>query len=416
MRRGEGGQDVNVTNDPAQDIQPAFSPDGNSIAFVSTRSSRTGLIKIGGTLGAQRPDLRRRPLGRPGARRRREASGPRRELADLAAGRQRDSLRQRAGEPADDPRGLTRGGPPRAFSASENVHLRARSDRLLPGRALGELRDAARRDSPDAGVGRKPRALLDGLQPRLGRIVRAASTSCARSAGRQPRSVRGNRPDSGRVRRRARDTISLMTALPLGPRRLARRAAGRGGRGIGLPQPHAPAARAGRRDAAGPEEPLSTGRVTDAYPSVSPRRPARGLRRATSSAAPEFWILDLASGSARAPAAARRRRRPDRPDLDARRPATPLQPPACGQRRLELDRGRGWERRRRDSEPRDERGREHALSAAPDGKKVLYPKMVRGVQQVFALRVSLAPDRSSSRIRPETSSTSSRRPTGAGSP
>ena len=39
-----------MTNEPGQDIQPAFSPDGNSIAFISTRSSRTGLIRIGGTL------------------------------------------------------------------------------------------------------------------------------------------------------------------------------------------------------------------------------------------------------------------------------------------------------------------------------------------------------------------------------
>ena len=50
VRRGGGGQDINVTNDPAQDIQPAFAPDGGSIAFISTRASKTGLIKIGGTL------------------------------------------------------------------------------------------------------------------------------------------------------------------------------------------------------------------------------------------------------------------------------------------------------------------------------------------------------------------------------
>jgi len=48
VRRGDGGQDVNITNNPGQDIQPSFSPDGNSIAFVSTRSSKTGLVKIGG--------------------------------------------------------------------------------------------------------------------------------------------------------------------------------------------------------------------------------------------------------------------------------------------------------------------------------------------------------------------------------
>jgi len=50
VRRVDGGQEVNVTNDPAEDFQPAFSPDGKSLAFVSTRSSRTGMIKIGGAL------------------------------------------------------------------------------------------------------------------------------------------------------------------------------------------------------------------------------------------------------------------------------------------------------------------------------------------------------------------------------
>jgi Tol biopolymer transport system component len=50
VRRVEGGQDVNITNDPADDVQPAFSPDGTAIAFVSTRSSRTGLIKTGSTV------------------------------------------------------------------------------------------------------------------------------------------------------------------------------------------------------------------------------------------------------------------------------------------------------------------------------------------------------------------------------
>lgn len=51
VRRAGGDEDVNITRDDAQDVQPAFSPDGSSIAFVSTRSSQTGLIKIGGTYG-----------------------------------------------------------------------------------------------------------------------------------------------------------------------------------------------------------------------------------------------------------------------------------------------------------------------------------------------------------------------------
>ena len=49
VRRTDGGQEVNVTDDPAEDMQPAFSPDGASLAFVSTRSSRTGIIKIADT-------------------------------------------------------------------------------------------------------------------------------------------------------------------------------------------------------------------------------------------------------------------------------------------------------------------------------------------------------------------------------
>jgi Tol biopolymer transport system component len=51
VRRVGGDEDVNVTKDAAQDVQPAFSPDGSAIAFISTRSSQTGLVKIGGTYG-----------------------------------------------------------------------------------------------------------------------------------------------------------------------------------------------------------------------------------------------------------------------------------------------------------------------------------------------------------------------------
>src|SRR5262245_37673409 len=49
--RLESGQDVNVTNHPMDDVQPAFSPDGTSIVFVSTRASHTRLIKTGSLLG-----------------------------------------------------------------------------------------------------------------------------------------------------------------------------------------------------------------------------------------------------------------------------------------------------------------------------------------------------------------------------
>jgi serine/threonine protein kinase len=39
LKQVSGGPDVNVTNSPADDVQPAFSPDGKQIAFVSTRES-----------------------------------------------------------------------------------------------------------------------------------------------------------------------------------------------------------------------------------------------------------------------------------------------------------------------------------------------------------------------------------------
>ena len=51
VRRIDADEDVNVSRNDADDVQPAFSPDGMWIAFVSTRSSRTGLIKVGTFLG-----------------------------------------------------------------------------------------------------------------------------------------------------------------------------------------------------------------------------------------------------------------------------------------------------------------------------------------------------------------------------
>ncbi len=43
LKQISGGPDINITNNPADDVQPSFSPDGKQIAFVSTRGSKTGL-------------------------------------------------------------------------------------------------------------------------------------------------------------------------------------------------------------------------------------------------------------------------------------------------------------------------------------------------------------------------------------
>ncbi len=47
LKQVSGGQDVNLTNSPADDIQPAFSPDGASIAFVSSRDGSPEILDYG---------------------------------------------------------------------------------------------------------------------------------------------------------------------------------------------------------------------------------------------------------------------------------------------------------------------------------------------------------------------------------
>ncbi len=49
-RRAEGTESINVTQNPADDVQPAVSPDGNRVAFVSTRASTRGLSSISDNL------------------------------------------------------------------------------------------------------------------------------------------------------------------------------------------------------------------------------------------------------------------------------------------------------------------------------------------------------------------------------
>jgi serine/threonine protein kinase len=52
VRRVDGGKEVNVTNSESENFQPALSPDGRTIVFVSTRSSRTRMVKIGQRSGS----------------------------------------------------------------------------------------------------------------------------------------------------------------------------------------------------------------------------------------------------------------------------------------------------------------------------------------------------------------------------
>ena len=47
LKQITGGPDLNLTNNGADDVQPAFSPDGKQIAFVSTRSSSSNLLYPG---------------------------------------------------------------------------------------------------------------------------------------------------------------------------------------------------------------------------------------------------------------------------------------------------------------------------------------------------------------------------------
>jgi Tol biopolymer transport system component/predicted Ser/Thr protein kinase len=44
LKQVSGGPDINLTNNPADDVQPAFSPDGKSIAFVSSREGATDIV------------------------------------------------------------------------------------------------------------------------------------------------------------------------------------------------------------------------------------------------------------------------------------------------------------------------------------------------------------------------------------
>jgi Tol biopolymer transport system component len=291
MRRVEGGQEINVTDHPADDFQPALSPDGDWLAFVSTRTSRTGLIKTAHTFG-----LGFRTFG-----------------GDLwiapALGGQARRLAQEANFPAWHPDGKriafvtgqenhrsvvevdTEGGTPRTLvpgdsSTWEIVRLQYSPDarwlsfeaaderiRLLPATG-GAPRDLLA-GSSHAWEATSQRLLYLARDPSGGTRLMAVAVEPATGA------LRGEPWTAGLVTGFLQDLAvssdgrhlvvselegSLnLTRLPLAP-------------GGGAP--------------AGPEEQLSSGRVIDRYPDFSPdgRRIVHVSQRLGRQ---EVWILDL---------------------------------------------------------------------------------------------------------------------------
>jgi Tol biopolymer transport system component len=291
VRRGEGGQDINVTNDPGQDVQPAFSPDGGSVAFVSTRASRTGLIKIGGTLSRNNrtyggdlwvvPSLggaARRlasdanyPAWRPDGRAVLFVTGPenRRAIMEVPA----------------------QGGTPRAVMPSDQSTWEIITLGCSPdGRWISFESQLEKIFLMPAGGG-KPAELLAGFSP-----VWDGSSARIWSLARDPeggaRIQVTDLASDGRASSGGPKLINLSTAY------LRDLAVTRDGTRIVVAEEETsrnltrlPLA-AGGGAPAGPEEPLTSGRVIDSYPDVSPD----GKRVAVVSDTlghREVWVLDL---------------------------------------------------------------------------------------------------------------------------
>jgi Tol biopolymer transport system component len=379
VRRGEGGQDVNITNDPAQDVQPALSPDGNAVAFVSTRSSHTGLIRIGGAQGRNV-----RTYG-----------------GDLWVGPTLGGAMRRLAPDANNPAWRPDGTGILYVSGSENhrsileVPAGGGAPRaVLPSEASSwEIcRLACSPDGRWISFEALPEGIL--LMPAAGGKPRPLSTGFGHawdaSSGRLYFIVRdpqgGSRIQFVEVSSNGQPSGSAVT-VSLVTTNLLDLAVSRDGLRIAVPELEAsrnltrlPLAPGGGAPA-GPEEPLTSARVTDSYPSVSPDSRRVALVSDVLGHV-EVGVLDVDS---------RRRERLQLPGEDVAQ-ASPVWMPDG--RQLLISRSEAGTRssiwivavdgsRAEELLTRSQQG-SWTLTPSPDGKLFIYMDAVNGVQQAFA--------------------------------
>jgi Tol biopolymer transport system component len=293
VRRVDGGQDVNITNNPAQNFQPVFSPDGNSIAFVSTRSSRTGLIKIGATFGMEfrtlGGDLWVAPaLGGQARRLAEDANFPAwhpsgRKIAYVSGIEDHRSIMEVAIE----------GGTPKPLLPGEGSKWEIVRVQYSPSGRWLSFETAGGRVLLLPEGGGPPQEFFTAAyhvwDPSGKRIYYLMRDSLG---GTRLESL-GVEEASGRIRGDPQ-TVGVMTGLlrdlavsPDGHQFAASELEG------SLNLTRLPLKRGGNA-AAGPEEELSSGKVTDRYPAFAPD--GRRIAFASDRLGPEqIWILDLLS-------------------------------------------------------------------------------------------------------------------------
>ncbi|MEP6995534.1 MAG: protein kinase [Acidobacteriota bacterium] len=383
VRRGDGGQDVEISNDPAQDVQPAFSPDGNAVAFVSTRSSKSGLVRIGGTYGQNGRtyggDLWAVPaLGGAVRRLASDANFPTwrpdgKGILYVSGSEVRRSIME---VPSD-------GGAPRAVLPSEASTWEINRIACSPDGRWISLETQPEGILLMPATGGKPHALITGFghawdpsSHRLYFIVRDPQ------GGSRIQFVEVS--STGQAVGNAPSTVSLMTTEVL------EFAITRDGLRIAVPELEAsrnltrlPLAPGGGAPA-GPEEPLTSGRVTDSYPSVSPD----GRRVALVSDTfghKEVEVLDVES---------RHRERLQLPGEDVAQAATVWMPDG---RQLLISRSGEGSRSSTWIVALDGSRAEQlfawsglgafAMGPSSDGKRVVHSDTVNGVQQIFVFNL-----------------------------